>query len=110
MMVPLLARETSMLVKDAEDGEIPLANVIYVTPANWNIILKEGVMRLLVPGKTILPKPSATALFNSMAEEKGEDAHRCDFVRHRLRWRGGYCGHQGSRWLYLCPRPWSGKI
>lgn len=74
MMVPLLARETSMLVKDAEDGETPLANVIYVTPANWNIILKDGVMRLLVPGKTVLPKPSATALFNSMAEEKGEDA------------------------------------
>ncbi len=74
MMVPLLARETSMLVKDAEDGETPLANVIYVTPANWNIILKDGTMRLLVPGKTVLPKPSATALFNSMAEEKGEDA------------------------------------
>lgn len=74
MMVPLLARETTMLVKDAEDGETPLANVIYVTPANWNIILKDGVMRLLVPGKTVLPKPSATALFNSMAEEKGEDA------------------------------------
>jgi two-component system CheB/CheR fusion protein len=74
MMVPLLARETTMLVKDAEDGETPLPNVIYVTPANWNIILKEGVMRLLVPGKTILPKPSATTLFNSMAEEKGEDA------------------------------------
>ncbi len=74
MMVPLLARETSMLVKDAEDGETPLANVIYVTPANWNIILKDGQMRLLVPGKTVLPKPSATDLFNSMAEEKGEDA------------------------------------
>ena len=74
MMVPLLARETSMLVKDAEDGEIPLGNVIYVTPANWNIILKDGVMRLLVPGKTVMPKPSATALFNSLAEEKGENA------------------------------------
>ncbi len=74
MMVPLLARETSMMVKDAEDGEIPLANIIYVTPANWNIILKDGVMRLLVPGKTVLPKPSATTLFNSLAEEKGEDA------------------------------------
>ena len=74
MMVPLLARETAMLVKDAEDSEIPLPNVIYVTPANWNIILKDGVMRLLVPGKTVLPKPSATALFNSLAEEKGEDA------------------------------------
>jgi two-component system CheB/CheR fusion protein len=74
MMVPLLARETSMLVKDAEDGEVPLPNVIYVTPANWNIVLKSGVMRLLVPGKTVLPKPSATALFNSLAEEKGEDA------------------------------------
>lgn len=74
MMVPLLARETSMMVKDVEDGEVPLPNVIYVTPANWNIILKDGVMRLLVPGKTVLPKPSATSLFNSMAEEKGEDA------------------------------------
>ena len=74
MMVPLLARETSMLVKDAEDGETPLANVIYVTPANWNIVLKDGLMRLLVPGKTVMPKPSATALFNSLAEEKGEDA------------------------------------
>jgi two-component system, chemotaxis family, CheB/CheR fusion protein len=74
MMVPLLARETAMLVKDVEDGEIPLPNVIYVTPANWNIILKEGAMRLLVPGKTVLPKPSATVLFNSMAEDKGEDA------------------------------------
>lgn len=74
MMVPLLARETSMLVKDAEDGEVPLANVIYVTPANWNIVIKDGLMRLLVPGKTVMPKPSATALFNSMAEEKGEDA------------------------------------
>ncbi len=74
MMVPLLARETSMLVKEAEDGEIPLVNVIYVTPANWNIILKDGAMRLLVPGKTVLPKPSATVLFNSMAEDKGEDS------------------------------------
>ena len=74
MMVPLLARETDMLVKDVEDGEIPLPNVIYVTPANWNVILKDGVMRLLVPGKTVLPKPSATVLFTSMAEDKGEDA------------------------------------
>jgi len=74
MMVPLLARETGMLVKDVEDGEIPLPNVIYVTPANWNVILKDGVMRLLVPGKTVLPKPSATVLFTSMAEDKGEDA------------------------------------
>ena len=74
MMVPLLARETAMLVKDVEDGETPLPNVIYVTPANWDIILKNGVMRLLVPGKTVLPKPSATVLFNSMAEDKGEDA------------------------------------
>jgi len=47
MMVPLLARETSMLVKDAEDGEIPLPNVIYVTPANWNIVLKGGVMSVM---------------------------------------------------------------
>ncbi|MFA7238835.1 MAG: chemotaxis protein CheB [Sulfuricellaceae bacterium] len=74
MMVPLLARETDMLVKDVEDGETPMPNVIYVTPANWNIILKDGIMRLLVPGKTVLPKPSATVLFNSMAEDKGEDA------------------------------------
>ncbi|MDP4029714.1 MAG: chemotaxis protein CheB [Gallionella sp.] len=74
MMVPLLARETDMLVKDVEDGEMPLPNVIYVTPANWNVILKDGVMRLLVPGKTVLPKPSATVLFTSLAEDKGEDA------------------------------------
>ncbi len=74
MMVPLLARETRMVVKDAEDGETPLPNVIYVTPTNWNIILKDGVIKLLVPGKTVLPKPSANTLFNSLAEEKGEDA------------------------------------
>jgi two-component system, chemotaxis family, CheB/CheR fusion protein len=43
MLVQLLARETRLDVRELEDGAAPIANVIHVTPARWNVRLEEGV-------------------------------------------------------------------
>lgn len=72
MMAQLLGRDTTMPVRDAEDGARPEPNTVYITPPNRNITLSGGCFRLVVPAKESLPKPSANLFFASLAEESAE--------------------------------------
>ncbi|MDD2742632.1 MAG: EAL domain-containing protein [Rhodocyclaceae bacterium] len=72
MMAQLLSRETTMLVRDIEDGSKPEPNTVYITPPNRNVTMNGGCFRLVVPAKESLPKPSVNLFFASLAEEAAE--------------------------------------
>lgn len=74
MMVQLLARATDLEVREIEDGTVPLPNRIYITPPNRNLMLENEHFKLVEPGIEVLPKPSVTTFFHSLAETRGEDA------------------------------------
>ena len=42
MMAQLLGRETTMPVRDIEDGTLPEPNTVYITPPNRNVTLHGG--------------------------------------------------------------------
>ena len=72
MMAQLLGRETTMPVKDIEDGTKPEPNIVYITPPNRNLTLSAGCFRLVEPAKESLPKPSVNLFFASLADEYAE--------------------------------------
>ena len=72
MMAHLLGRETTMPVRDIEDGSRPEPNTVYITPPNRNVSLHLGCFRLVVPAKESLPKPSVNLFFTSLADEAAE--------------------------------------
>jgi two-component system CheB/CheR fusion protein len=72
MMAQLLGRETTMPVRDIEDGTSPEPNTVYITPPNRNLTLVAGHFRLVEPAKESMPKPSVNRFFASLAEEVGE--------------------------------------
>lgn len=72
MMSQLLGRETTMPVRDIEDGMLPEPNTVYITPPNRNLTLVAGHFRLVEPARESLPKPSVNRFFASLAEEVGE--------------------------------------
>ena len=72
MMTALIARETSLPVFDVIPGTRPEANVIYVTPPNRDIHLKDGLLELQEPGtEGLRPRPSVDRFFESAATEFG---------------------------------------
>ncbi|MBK8119406.1 MAG: EAL domain-containing protein [Sulfuritalea sp.] len=72
MMAQLLGRETTMPVRDIEDGVLPEPNTVYITPPNRNVTLHAGAFRLVEPAKESMPKPSVNLFFASLAEEAAE--------------------------------------
>ena len=72
MMAQLLGRETTMPVKDIEDGSRPEPNTVYITPPNRNLTLAAGCFKLVVPAKESMPKPSVNLFFASLSEEYSE--------------------------------------
>lgn len=72
LMVELLARETKLKVEPAQNNLMPLANTVYVAPANTDITISAGKLRLSKPSNTIGPKPSVNRLFLSMAQDREE--------------------------------------
>ncbi|MBK8961448.1 MAG: EAL domain-containing protein [Proteobacteria bacterium] len=74
MLVPLLARETRLQVQEVRDGERPRANVVYITPAGWNIALRDHTLHLTAATAPGTPKPSVDQFFASLAEDLGEAA------------------------------------
>ena len=57
MMSQLLGRETTMPVRDIEDGISPEPNTVYITPPNRNLTMMEGHFRLVEPARESMPKP-----------------------------------------------------
>ena len=74
MLMKLLAPQTQLEVTDLKDKQIPEAGVIYITPPNRDVVLKNGELRLKQPKQKIGPKPCINTFFTSLAEERGEKA------------------------------------
>ncbi len=75
LMTELVARQTSLEVKDVKDGTKPEPSVIYVTPPNTDIVYEDGKLRLVEPSSEIAsPKPSVDRFLLSLAEKHGENA------------------------------------
>ncbi|MCP1675572.1 two-component system CheB/CheR fusion protein [Natronocella acetinitrilica] len=74
MLVQLLARETTLPVIQVEDGMLPQPSTIHITPANSNIVVDDGLLRLSQPEERPVPKPSVDAFFRSLADAFGEHA------------------------------------
>ncbi|OCX66609.1 hypothetical protein BFP70_00080 [Thioclava sp. SK-1] len=75
MLVQLLARETTLNVREIEDHELPQPDTIYVPPPGFDVILEDGMLQLRPPeGHLVAPKPSADRLFKSIALELRERA------------------------------------
>lgn len=74
MMVQLLARETTMPVKEVIDGIKPQPGIIYITPPNSDLFIKKGFLHLRKPLSEHSPKPSVDLFFSTLAEELGDRA------------------------------------
>jgi len=74
MMAQLLGRDTSMAVKEVENDTTPEPDTIFIAPANHNLILKDGILRLVETPREIVPKPSVNVFLASLAEDRGESA------------------------------------
>lgn len=70
----ILNRESKLLVKKVADGEKPKKNTVYVIPPNKNLVLQNKTFILQEPRKEIFTKPSVNILFESIAQEYGENA------------------------------------
>jgi len=74
MMVEILGRETLLKVKEAEQGDVPQSGVIYVVPANYNALLRDGHITLINAPPQVVPKPSINQFLISLAAEEGDAA------------------------------------
>jgi len=74
MLVDLISRETSLIVKEVKSGTVPEPNVIYITPPNADIIFQGGALVLRKPAASAGPKPSVNLFLESLADEIGEKA------------------------------------
>ncbi len=73
LLTSLIARETPLPVEELTDKTKPVRNTIFITPPNSDVILEDGLLRLVEPsGHPATPKPSADRLFKSLAAEQGE--------------------------------------
>ncbi|MEM9576233.1 MAG: chemotaxis protein CheB [Pseudomonadota bacterium] len=75
LMTELVARQTSLKVRDVADGTEPEPNIIYVTPPNTDIIYDDGKLRLVDPSLEVAsPKPSVDRFLLSLADKHGENS------------------------------------
>ena len=74
-MVSLVASETSLTVLDVEDGVVPQAGRVYITPPNHDVTFSNGALQLHAPNMLAgAPKPSVDRLLTSLAEHAGSRA------------------------------------
>ncbi|WP_114751012.1 PAS domain S-box protein [Pleomorphovibrio marinus] len=69
-LVQLLSKETSLLIKEAVNGESLESNVVFITPPDRDILLNNGNIVLQQPGNLIGPKPSIDLLFKSLSADE----------------------------------------
>ncbi|MBU2880164.1 EAL domain-containing protein [Aliiglaciecola lipolytica] len=74
MLVELLSRESSLMIKEAEHNETLESDIFYITPPNKNVEINSNNQIILsAPEKqSFLPKPSVNQLFISIAKYKKE--------------------------------------
>jgi len=73
MLVQLLSRETKLSVTEAKNGDSIEPNNVYITPPDNEISVTGGKMWLQRPKGGVGPKPSVDVLFQSLADDLGEN-------------------------------------
>jgi two-component system CheB/CheR fusion protein len=73
-LVQILARETSLTVKEATDGEILRPDQIYIIPPNREMTMQEGTLRLWARSEARGRHMPIDRFFSSMADELGSEA------------------------------------
>ncbi|MEI7613824.1 MAG: chemotaxis protein CheB [Betaproteobacteria bacterium] len=74
LVVRLLARESALPVKLADDGERLQADTVYVIPAGKDGCVQNGLLNLQPPGTGNLSAPSVNTLLASIGESCGKNA------------------------------------
>jgi len=75
LMTELVARQTELRVMDIVDKQTPEENVIYITPPKTDVILSDGMLRLVDPSYlAAAPKPSVDRFLLSLADDHGENS------------------------------------
>ncbi len=74
LVVRLLARESALPVKLADEREPLQADIVYVIPASKDGCVQDGFLMLHPPASSNLSTPSANALLSSIGESCGERA------------------------------------
>ena len=69
MLLELLARETTLEVKEVTKAVAPRANIIYITPPNKHIEYHDGHLIVRTPKVKAGPQPSIDVFFASLALE-----------------------------------------
>ncbi|MCV3271936.1 chemotaxis protein CheB [Roseobacter sinensis] len=73
LMTELVARQTSLVVRDVVNGTVPEPNVVYVTPPKTDVVYEEGKLNLVDPSHEVAsPKPSVDRFLLSLADGHGE--------------------------------------
>lgn len=73
-LTELLNAKSRWEVREVQDGMQPHTNRIYIAPAEYDVVLADGVFRLRNPVPGPGPQPSIDRLFESLAAEKGSHA------------------------------------
>ncbi|MFH6577282.1 EAL domain-containing protein [Aeromonas caviae] len=74
MMAEILQRSTALSVKEMEDQDEPLPNMVFVVPAHKNAGFENGRFTLSAISQPNNPKPSINYFFTALAEEKRDRA------------------------------------
>lgn len=74
LLAQLLGRETEIKIEEIKNGMVVEKNIIYITPPNKDVLIKNSTLWLRKPSSPVGPKPSVNAFFTSLAEDKGEHA------------------------------------
>ncbi|MDH4101391.1 MAG: PAS domain S-box protein, partial [Nitrospirota bacterium] len=74
MLKTLLSRECRLNVAELTVSQVPQADTIYITPPNWDIVIKDGILRLVPLPRDVGPKPNINRFFTSLAEDQGKNA------------------------------------
>lgn len=74
LMAEILGRETALTVREAQAGELPRADHVYIVPPGQNLVIRDGCFALIATSPEISPKPSINLFFQSLAENFGDRA------------------------------------
>ena len=74
ILAELLAKATSMPVREVEDGMTVEPDHVYVIPPNTALAVFHGVLRLLPRGETPAQHMPVDSFFRSLAEDQGQNA------------------------------------